>query len=240
MTEKKLIRLDQIIASLPGNSRKTAKALISSGEVTVDGVVVKNAALKVDVLTSEVRIGSLTVAYKKHIYIVQHKPQGVVSATKDRDDKTVLDILPNHLRYSDVFPAGRLDKYSEGLLIITNDGDFAHRILAPGKKVPKRYYVELDRASMTAELVSVFADGMHLGGEDYASSSELEILSPNSGYVTIYEGIYHQVRRMFDLNGAKVTRLVRVKMGGFELPSDLPMGESREMTTAELEAIFEK
>lgn len=231
-------RLDKIVANMPGISRTDAKKLISSGKVTVDGKTAKDAKLHYDPALCSIEVMDKPVVYKKHLYILQNKPLGVVSSTDDPDSQTVLDILPEHLLRKGLFPAGRLDKYSQGMMIITDDGGFAHKMLSPKSHLPKTYYVELDQDIINQELAELFGKGVYLGGGEYSSPAQLEILSPRSANVTIYEGIYHQVRRMFDQNGGKVVKLVRIKIGKLPLDPSLPEGESRELTEDEIKILL--
>lgn len=233
-----LVRMDKLICTAAGCSRADAKRLLSSGAVTVDGKTVKQGSEKADPDTQTVCISGKPVKYSEHIYIIMNKPLGVVSSTDGHDGETVLDILPEELLRKGLFPAGRLDKYTSGMMIITDDGDFAHRILAPKKHLPKVYQFELDAPILNEELRLKFLDGVYLGGGEYSSPAYLEIISPTEGRVTIFEGIYHQVRRMFDQNGGHVVALKRIKIGGLPLPADLAVGESREITAEELEQLF--
>jgi len=233
-----LVRLDKLLSTAAGCSRADAKKLLSSGAVMIDGVTVKQGSQKLDPDKQTVFIQGKAVSYREHSYIIMNKPLGVVSSTDDHDGKTVLDILPPELVRKGLFPAGRLDKYTCGMMIITDDGDFAHRILAPKKHLPKIYQFEVDAPILTEQLQKKFLQGVYLGGEEYSSPSYLRIDSPTCGRVMIFEGIYHQVRRMFDQNGGKVITLKRIKIGGLPLPSDLKEGESREMTSEELEQLF--
>lgn len=232
-------RLDKIVANMPGVSRTDAKKLISSGKVMVDGKTAKDAKLHYDPALVAIEVMGKPLLYKKHLYILQNKPLGVVSSTDDPDSQTVLDILPEHLQRKGIFPAGRLDKYSQGMMIITDDGGFAHRMLSPKSRLPKTYYVEVDQDMVGTSLAELFAKGVYLGGGEYSSPALLEVLSPRSAKVTIYEGIYHQVRRMFDQNGGKVIKLVRIKIGNLPLDPDLPEGESRELESSEIEMLLQ-
>ena len=232
------IRLDKLLSAAAECSRADAKKLLSSGAVTIDGKTVKQASTKLDTGTQTVCVNGKKLVYREHSYIVMNKPLGIVSSTDDHDGETVLDILPPELLRRNLFPAGRLDKYSCGMMIITDDGDFSHRILAPKKHLPKIYEFKLDAPILTNELCELFKKGVYLGGGEYSSPAYLKIISPDEGRVMIFEGIYHQVRRMFDQNGGKVIHLKRVQIGGLPLPLDLSEGESREMTEAELEQLF--
>lgn len=198
------IRLDRLLATAKGFSRADAKRLLAGGAVTVDGRIVRSGSEKADPDRHTVLLKGEPILFKTHLYILMNKPLGVVSSTDDPVSKTVLDLLGPALRHRGLFPAGRLDKYTEGMLIITDDGDFAHRILAPKKHLPKVYEFELDAPVVNTALVEKFSQGVYLGGGKYSSPAILEPLSESAGRVTIFEGIYHQVRRMFEIGRAHV------------------------------------
>ena len=230
-------RLDKIISSRTGLSRKEAKAAISGGKVSVNGNIVRSSELKVGE-NDEIIIGCNKISKKAHLYIVLHKPKGYVSATEDPKQKTVLELVPENLMRSGLFPAGRLDKDTTGLMIITDDGDFAHRILSPKKHVPKKYAVTID-LPVTEAMKKGFAEGIELN-DGICKTAKLEPTGEYTCEVTLSEGRYHQIKRMFGCFGAKVTELHRLSMGGFSLPSDLPEGECRELTDEELALIESK
>ena len=232
-----LIRLDRYISTAGGLTRSTARKSISDGLVSVDGSVVLDPAKKVDTQLCQIALSGERIIYEEYVYIVLNKPLGYVCSTDDPKSPTVLELIPEHLSRRGLFPAGRLDKYSEGMVIVTNDGTFAHNLLSPKRHLPKRYYVEIDSPRMCEQLQNIFLNGAYLGKGEYASPAELEIISPTSAMVTIYEGIYHQIRRMFDQNGAHVTRLVRVAIGRFSLPADLPQGKARLIDPSELKLL---
>lgn len=234
-----LMRLDKLLSSAGGCSRADAKRLLSAGAVTVDGKAVKSGSIKADPDSQAVLLNGKRLTYSEHIYIIMNKPLGVVSSTDDPDSPTVLDILPNELVRKGLFPAGRLDKYTGGMMLITDDGEFAHNILAPKKHLPKVYRFTLDAPVLNDELVKKFKGGVYLGGGEYSSPAYLAIDSPTEGRVMIFEGIYHQVRRMFDQNGGRVTALKRIRIGGLSLPDDLSEGESRLLTDDEMKKLFD-
>lgn len=235
---KAVERLDKILAAQPGVSRSDAKRLIASGAVTVDGKTERSAKRQVDVERSAVAVNGVLAAFRRNRYLLLNKPLGYVSSTDDPDSPTVLELVPAELRARGLFPAGRLDKASEGMLVLTDDGAFAHRMLAPKRHVPKTYYVEVDRPVVDEALRAAFAKGVELGGGDRSSPAGLRILSPASAEVTIHEGIYHQVRRMFQRHGATVTRLVRIRIGALPLDPALPPGGCRELTEEERELLL--
>ncbi len=230
-------RLDKIISSRTGLSRKEAKAAVSGGKVTVNGNIIRFSEYKVGE-NDEIFLGCNKISEKAHLYIVLHKPKGYVSATEDPTQKTVLELVPEELMRSGLFPAGRLDKDTTGLMIITDDGDFAHRILSPKKHVSKKYAVTID-LPVTDAMEKGFAEGIELN-DGICKTAKLEKTGEYTCFVTLSEGRYHQIKRMFGCFGAKVTELHRLSMGGFFLPDDLPEGECRELTEEEVALIESK
>ena len=210
-------RLDKLLASQGMLSRREVKELIARGRVTVDGRVEKRPECKV---TGEEQI---TVA---------GKPQGYVSAARDARDKTVLELVPPEYRRKELFPAGRLDKDTTGLMILTDDGALAHEILAPKKHVPKQYRVTID-VPMTEEMVRRFAEGIRLK-DGVCRPAELTLEGEYTGVVTLREGRYHQIKRMFGCCGGTVTALHRLSMGALRLDEGLAPGECRPLTEEEL------
>ena len=233
-------RLDKLIASRGTLSRKDAQKQIRSGAVTVNGAVCRQIDCKVDLDTDEITVAGQAVCTDRHLYIMLNKPAGVVSATEDRREKTVLDILPEELKRPGLFPAGRLDKDTEGLLIITDDGDFAHRMLSPNKHVDKRYIAKLDGEIMP-EMITAFENGIIFRDGTRCLPAKLEILPETdglSGIVTICEGKFHQVKKMFSAVGRKVVHLQRISIGNLYLDSKLPIGKAKKMTKLDIDAIF--
>ncbi len=226
--------MDKLLSAALEVSRADAKRLLSSGSVTVNGVPERSGSAKVDPAAQTVCVNGKRVSYSAHAYLVMNKPLGVVSSTDDPESKTVLDLVPKELFRRGLFPVGRLDKYSEGMLILSDDGEFAHRVLSPRSHLPKTYEVTLDAPIIDEALVETFAGGVYLGGGERSSPAILEPLSRTEARVTIFEGIYHQVRRMFDQNGAHVTRLFRVQIGGLLLDPALLPGQVRALTDEEL------
>ena len=233
-------RLDKLIASRGTLSRKDAQKQIRSGAVTVNGAVCRQIDCKVDLDTDEITVAGQAVCTDRHLYIMLNKPAGVVSATEDKREKTVLDILPEELKRPGLFPAGRLDKDTEGLLIITDDGDFAHRMLSPKKHVDKRYIAKLD-GEITPEMITAFENGIIFRDGTRCLPAKLEILPETdglSGIVTICEGKFHQVKKMFSAVGRKVVHLQRISIGNLYLDSKLPIGKAKKMTKLDIDAIF--
>lgn len=230
-----MIRLDKYLADMGMGTRSELKKMIRSGRVQIDGIPVKKPEEKVDVTSQTVTLDGKAVVYQTMEYYMLHKPAGVVSATKDKKEKTVLDLIDGQKR-KDLFPVGRLDKDTEGLLLITNDGDLAHRLLAPGKHVDKVYFARVD-GKVTEEDVFLFSKGLDIGDEDLTLPARLEILTAGEEseiLLTIQEGRFHQVKRMFEAVGKKVTYLKRMSMGPLLLDENLKKGEYRPLTKEEL------
>lgn len=230
-------RLDKIIATGGGISRSDARKAVLKGQVTVNANTVRDIAYKVDPKADLITLNGNQINYKKYVYLVINKPCGVLTATEDKRQKTVLDLVPNELYRKDLFPVGRLDKNTTGLLILTNDGDFGHTLLSPNYKVPKKYLVTLD-GEIGDGLVDEFKAGLTLADGTKLSPAGLEILQPkNKALVTITEGKYHQIKRMFGLFELGVDALERVSFAGLNLPKDLSYGQVRELTAAELDIV---
>ncbi len=231
-------RIDKIIASQGQYSRKEVKALIAKGRIAVDGRVVSSSSEKADPLTTRISIDGKALAFKRNLYLMLHKPKGYVSATEDRDHPTVLELVPREYRGRNLFPAGRLDRDTTGLMIITDDGALAHNILAPKKHVPKLYHVELD-IPVTEEMRLGFSEGVMLN-DGVSKAADLIKTGEKTAEVTLREGRYHQIKRMFGCFGAEVVELKRLGMGRLTLPEDLAEGEYREMSEEELRMLQEK
>ena len=234
-------RIDKIIASQGQYSRSEVKKLVKSGRVTLDGRVLKSSDEKADPNVNVIAIDGKAIGYKKHLYIMLNKPQGVVSATDDRDHETVIDLVPKELRRDGLFPAGRLDGDTVGFVLITDDGDFAHEILSPKNHIMKTYHATLQR-ELTQEDIDAFRNGIEL--RDGTLCLEAEVTAIDSevpmAQVKICEGKYHQVKRMFAALGNKVLYLKRVKMGELSLDESLEEGQCREITPEELKLIKQK
>ena len=234
-------RIDKVLANLGYGSRRDIRKICKDGLVKVDGKIIKDSSLHIDPENSEIIVGNEVVNYREFIYIMMNKPQGVISATEDNRDETVVDLLDESYRPFDVFPVGRLDKDTEGLLLLTNDGQLAHQLLSPKKQVPKTYYAKVDGV-VTEEDGERFKEGVFID-EDYKTlPAELKILKSDEISeieLTIYEGKFHQVKRMFQAVGKTVIYLKRLSMGTLELDNNLDLGEYRELTEEELEQIKE-
>ena len=235
-----MMRLDKYLAEMGVGTRQEVKKQIRQGKVTVNGTVVKVADTKIDETCDEVTIGGLNISYVSYEYYMLNKPGGVVSATEDRRDTTVIDLIKDKKR-KDLFPVGRLDKDTEGLLLITNDGDLAHRLLAPKKHVDKVYYAKID-GMVTEEDVKRFAEGIDIGAEEEEMTrpAKLDIMKSaeeSEIRLTIHEGKFHQVKRMFLAVGKEVTYLKRERMGTLCLDENLKPGEYRLLTEEEIENV---
>ncbi len=234
-------RLDKLIASQGLLSRNDVKNMVKKGEVSVNGAVVKDSALKVS-YEDDIKIKGESLSQTEFVYIMLNKPKGVVSASEDRRDKTVVDILPDELKRKNLFPAGRLDKDTTGFSLITDDGDFAHRILSPARHVDKTYIAKVSDKIDFEDAKRAFADGIVLGDGTVLLAAQLELIDDNESQVfkvVIKEGKYHQIKRMFASLGTNVIELKRVAIGGLSLDSDLKEGEARIITEEELNLIEE-
>lgn len=228
-------RIDKILSNMGCGTRKEVKELIRSGLVEVDDVVVKDPGLQVDGELQKIVVEGSRLLYKAYIYILMNKPQGVISATEDSREKTVVDLLPDEFRAFDPFPVGRLDKDTEGLLLLTNDGQLSHRLLSPKKHVPKTYTAKI-RGRVTEEDVAAFNRGVTLEDGYRTMVSQLAVLEQggiSSVDVTIYEGKFHQVKRMFQAVGREVIYLKRISMGELKLDESLEPGDFRELNEKE-------
>lgn len=232
-------RLDKILASQGTLSRRDVKEIMKKGRVSVNGNVVKDSSIKVDVNKDEVCLDGEKILLKKHIYIMMNKPQGVVSASEGEKEKTVVDLVPDELYRKGLFPAGRLDKDTTGFVLITDDGDFAHKILSPKNHIFKTYLARLDHKLSDTD-IKMLETGITLGDGTILKEAKVEIVEQSDTplvKIMICEGKYHQVKRMFAAAGNKVVALHRSKMGGLELDSALNPGECREITPEELQKI---
>ena len=230
-------RLDKIIASTGKWSRKEVKNLIRHGQVLVDGLPAAGPEEKADLEAAEIVVNGERLTYQRYTWIMLNKPAGYLSATEDGRGKTVLDLLAQELRRQGLFPVGRLDKDTEGLLLLTNEGGLAHDLLSPRHHVDKVYYARV-AGHLTEEDCQAFAAGMTLDDGLVCQSAVLEILSAgeeSEAHVTLREGKFHQVKRMLAYRGKPVLYLERVKMGNLTLDPDLPRGEYRFLTAEEVE-----
>lgn len=230
-----MIRLDKLLAHSGYGSRKEVKELIRKGQVSVNEVVIKDDDFKVDEVNDEVIVEGIIVDYQKFIYIMMNKPDGVLSATYDPKDPIVLDLIEDTPTRG-LFPVGRLDKDSEGLLLITNDGKLAHELLSPKKHVDKVYYIEYE-GELVSDVKERFKEGIILEDNYKCLPASIELLNDNKAYVTISEGKFHQVKRMINMCNGEVTYLKRIKFGPLELDNYLKEGEYRFLSNLELDSL---
>ena len=228
-------RLDKFLCDSGVGTRSQVKPIIKSGRVTLDGVPVRDPSLKFDPKKQTLCLDGEPLGGKRRLVIMLNKPAGFVTATEDKTERTVMELLPQEFLAQDVKPVGRLDKATEGLLLFTNDGDLLHRLISPGKEVPKVYYAQHE-GQATQEDVAAFAEGLTLRDETQCRSAVLEPLGPGESLITVCEGKYHQVRRMMASRGMHVTYLERRREGPLEL-GDLPRGQVRELTREEIELL---
>lgn len=231
-------RLDKIIGMQTEYSRKDVKKLIMQKRVKVNGNIILKSDIKIDINKDIISIDGNEINVIKNVYLVLNKPMGYISATEDRSQPTVLDLIDEKYMHRELFPAGRLDKDTTGLMIITDDGQFAHNILAPKKHISKTYEVTIDIPTNN-KMVEGFKKGVMLNDGE-CKSAIMEITGEYSATVILTEGRYHQIKRMFGCFGAKVVKLHRIKMGNLSLPKDLREGESRELTEEELKLVMQR
>jgi 16S rRNA pseudouridine516 synthase len=239
-----MARLDRLLANLGYGSRRDVQALVSGGKVTLDGVAIKDAGLKIAVtadLPLRMKIRGVAVDPPAPLVLIMHKPLGVVCSHRE-DGERIYDLLPKRWQIRDpaLSSVGRLDKDTSGLILITDDGDFLHRVISPKRHVPKVYRATLDRPLTGAEGAAFASGTLMLEGEEKPLlPATLEVLGEREARLTITEGRYHQVRRMFAAVGNHVTALHRERIGGITLPEDLAPGEHRILTAAQAEAVFD-
>ncbi len=222
------IRLDRFISNNLNISRKVSAEKIRGGLVAVNGTAVKSVSFSVDTEKDTVTFADKPVEYKKHIYIMMNKPAGILSASNDKSRKTVVDLVPDEMKRQGLFPVGRLDKDTTGLLFITDDGEFAHNCISPKKAIPKSYIVTLD-GNIKSDAVLKFKEGIVLADGTKCKSATLEILKNNVARVIITEGKYHQIKRMFGTLGLGVDKLHRESVGNIKLPKTLKESQCLEM-----------
>lgn len=227
------MRLDKLLSELGVASRKELRDIIRRGRVSVDGVTVTAPERKVDAGTAEIRLDGEAIRWQRFRYFMMDKPEGVLSVTEDRRQKTVLDLLPDELRRLGLFPVGRLDKDTGGLLLLTNDGDFAHRVISPKSGVEKRYRAEVEGVPDERD-VRAFKEGIVLANGTRCLPARLETTGESVCYVTVMEGKYHQVKRMLAACGKPVTKLRRLSVGALSLEESLAPGGIRELSQEDL------
>ena len=230
-----MIRLDKAISDSGQYSRSEAAALIRSGRVSVDGRVLSSNSEKIDPQTMTIRVDNKPLDYKKHYYIMMNKPQGFVSSTFDKREQTVIELLDERYNNLGLFPAGRLDKDAEGFLLLTNDGDLAHKITSPNGRVEKRYFVEFE-GTISEDDILAFSRGIKLNDGTICLPAKLECADMGA-YVTLREGKFHQVKKMMAAIGKPVKYLKRVAIGNLELDESLKTGEYKQLE-GEIELLF--
>ena len=232
-----LQRLDKTLADLGFGPRKELKEMIRGGRVRVDGEVCLKPEQKLDPERQRLTLDGRALGYKRLRYFMLDKPAGVVTATEDCEQRTVLDILPEELRRLGLFPVGRLDKDTSGLLLLTNDGEFAHRVISPKSCVEKRYYADID-GEVDESDIAAFAAGLRLRDGTECLPAKLENVGPGRCLVTVTEGKYHQVKRMLASRGKPIRSLRRLSVGGLVLDEDLGPGGLRELDETDLCKLF--
>lgn len=233
---KKNERIDKILANLGYGSRKDIKALVRAGNIKVNGEIVRDSSIKINPYTSKIEIDGEVVEYREFIYLMMNKPKGYISSTDDFRDKTVIDLISDEYKVFNPFPVGRLDKDTEGLMIISNDGQLSHRVLSPKNSIEKLYYAEIE-GMVTEEDKLLFQEGIVLDDGYKTLPSKLDIIASDyisKVHVTIEEGKFHQVKRMFLALGKRVEYLKRIAIGGLKLDENLKLGEYRELTLEEI------
>lgn len=230
-------RLDKFISNQTGISRADVKKVIRQGKVTVCGNVAKTGDMKINPETDIVTLSGKEIVYKRYLYIMMNKPAGYVCSTDDDTSPTVIDLLPDELKRKGLFPAGRLDKDTEGFVLITDDGEFAHDILSPAKHVAKKYLCRLEKKA-EKDYENAFKSGITISGGEECKPAFIEFTDDeNSVYLTIFEGKFHQIKRMFEALGNRIIYLKRLSIGGLFLDENLALGECREILHKEIEKI---
>lgn len=238
----KKMRVDKLLSNVGVASRAELKKYCKQGIISVNGKVINNPGIQVDSENDEVIFNGEKIVYREFIYIMLNKPDGYISATFDKHDPIVLDLIDSSYLVFEPFPVGRLDKDTEGLLVLTNDGQLSHRVLSPKKHVPKTYYAKI-QGKVTEEDILAFEKGVILDDGYETMPSQLKILKSDDISeieLTIHEGKFHQVKRMFESVDKKVVYLKRISMGKLKLDESLELGEYRELTEEEVKLIEER
>ena len=238
----KKMRVDKLLSNVGVASRAELKKYCKQGMISVNGKIINNPGVQVDSENDEIVFNGQKIVYREFVYIMLNKPAGYISATFDKHDPIVLDLIDSSYSVFEPFPVGRLDKDTEGLLVLTNDGQLSHRVLSPKKHVPKTYYAKI-QGNVNEEDVLAFENGVVLDDGYETMPSKLNILK--SGEIseielTIHEGKFHQVKRMFESVGKKVVYLKRISMGKLKLDENLELGDYRELTEEEVKLIEER
>ena len=230
-----MLRIDKYLADCGLGTRSEVKKFIKAKQITVNGEVVVKPEQKIDENVDKVCFKGQTITYEKYVYYLLHKPAGCVTAKQDNVHKTVMEYFPEDIRAKDIAPVGRLDLDTEGLLLFTNDGPLTHHLLSPTHHIPKTYYAVLDK-EVPVSAIEQFKEGVDIGDDKLTLPAELVILSEKEAELTIHEGRFHQVKRMFEAIGCTVTYLKRLSMGTLTL-GDLQKGEYRKLTEEEVQAL---
>lgn len=231
-----MLRLDRYLVTLGIGSRSEVQKLIRRGGVKVNGLPVTDPGKQVDETSAALTVQGQPVDGRLTRHVMLHKPAGLLTAARDKKQPTVMDLLPDVYAAIGCMPVGRLDKDTTGLLFLTTDGELNHRLLSPGRHVDKTYLAQVD-GPLDASHVQAFAEGLHLSDFD-AQPALLEIVAPQTGRVTVHEGKFHQIKRMFSAVGREVTALHRETFGSLTLDPALPQGEWRELTAQEIAALY--
>ena len=233
-------RIDKVLSNLGHGTRKEVKALLKKGKVEIDGIIASDSAMKIDPDKAVIKVSGEEINYRKHIYLIMNKPGGVVSATVDNHDETVIDLIDEEYQAFKPFPIGRLDKDTVGLLLITNDGELNHKLIAPKNHVDKVYYAEINKLVDTKD-VTTFKKGVVIDDGYKCMPAILEILNADENgsevMVTIQEGKFHQVKRMFESVDKKVVFLRRISFGPLKLDENLSEGQYRELSEEEIDLL---
>ena len=234
------MRIDKLLSVCSLATRSEAGRAAKAGRITVNGVAEKNTARQIDPEKDVVCFGGVRVVYREHVYIMLNKPEGYVSATEDGRDPTVLELIPDEARRAGMFPCGRLDKNTLGLMLLTDDGELAHRLLAPKRHVEKKYRFGC-RNEVSEEDRQALESGLRLADGYVTKPAAVELFDDRkSGIITLHEGKYHQIKRMFGAMNNRITSLRRISFAEIELPSDLPEGEWRYLTDEELSILRDR
>ena len=233
-------RIDKILSNLGHGTRKEVKALLKKGKIEVDGVIISDNTMKIDPDKAVIKVAGEEITYRKYIYIVMNKPAGVVSATVDKYDETVIDLIDQEYHAFNPFPIGRLDKDTVGLLLITNDGELNHKLIAPKNHVDKAYYAEINKF-VDQKDIDTFKKGVVLDDGYKCMPAILKVLNANENgsevMITIQEGKFHQVKRMFESVDKNVAFLRRISFGPLKLDENLSEGQYRELSEEELDLL---
>ena len=230
------MRLDKFISNQLIISRRDVTKHIKAGKCCVNGCVAKTGDIKINPENDTITFNGEKIYYSEYLYLVMNKPAGVLTATEDKTRKTVLDLVPDIYRRASLCPVGRLDKDTTGLLLLSDNGAWGHKIISPKSNISKTYLVKLD-GELKTNMIEAFKNGITLADKTVCKSSDLKILNTNTALLTLYEGKYHEVKRMFGTVDLGVNSLKRIKIGCFNLPQDLKPGECRLLTSEEIALI---